>query len=292
MSTTVISACSPRFLVLIIYRGKYSLHEYEKRYETWSSNSPTSLSRRIQKFRGGREGQAEPQSKMAETQNISKAMHDARLRFSDSIQEIFRDLASVDLYPRETDDLRSYVRAQLKIQDAGDKLDRAIVTGVLSPEDYYRFRLRPLLGAIECEEHSLRKKTRILQLFVGICSGAAIVLGAVNDAVVYLPVAVAAATSFFQVLKVQDYERRFRLATTAARELRSLDTKWAGLSDLDKQLRPSIVALVKTCEDLAQQFETSSAIQVDKTALGMNQPLLSLDQQPKASFESGAASNV
>ena len=122
-------------------------------------------------------------------------MHDARLRFSDSIQEIFRDLASVDLYPRETDDLRSYVRAQLKIQDAGDKLDRAIVTGVLSPEDYYRFRLRPLLGAIECEEHSLRKKTRILQLFVGICSGAAIVLGAVNDAVVYLPVAVAAATS-------------------------------------------------------------------------------------------------
>ena len=127
---------------------------------------------------------------------------------------------------------------------------------------------------IEEEEGKLRFRTRLLQFLAALFASAAIIMGGIDE-LRYVPAVVAASTGFFQFLKVYDYERRFRIATAAARELKSLETKWMGLSDLDKQLRPSIVALVCTCEDLAQQFGTSSAIQVDRAALGIDQqPLL------------------
>ena len=223
-------------------------------------------------------------------------MHDARLRFSESIESIVRELNSVDLYEREAAsplELRNYVRDQLHISNVGDKINRAIVSGVLSPEDYHRFRLGPLLEMIGEEEDKLRFRTRILQFLAAMFASVAIIMGGIKQ-LRYVPAVVAASTGFFQFLKVYDYERRFRIATSAARELKSLETKWTALSDLDKQLRPSIVALVTTCEDLAQQFGTSSAIQVDRAALGIDQPLLMTPGGRRGfqALEGGSVSNV
>jgi hypothetical protein len=99
-------------------------------------------------------------------------------------------------------------------------------------------------------------------------SSAAVILGAAGI-VVPIPAVIAGATGLFQILKVIDAERRFEIASAAARELRGLDSHWDSLSDLDHQTRESIVRLVRTCEQLALQFATTSAIQVDKAELGM-----------------------
>jgi hypothetical protein len=75
-------------------------------------------------------------------------------------------------------------------------------------------------------------------------------------------------TGLFQVLKVTD-RTSFEIASAASRELRGLDNHWDSLSDLDHQIRDSIVRMVRTCEELALQFATTSAIQVDKAEIGM-----------------------
>lgn len=55
------------------------------------------------------------------------------------------------------------------------------------------------------------------------------------------------------------------IASSAARELRGLSTHWDSLSDLEQQERPYIVHLVRRCEQIILQFDTSSMIQVDKS---------------------------
>jgi hypothetical protein len=45
--------------------------------------------------------------------------------------------------------------------------------------------------------------------------------------------AIAGSTGLFQVLKVNDFESRFEIASTRARELRALDSRWDSWSDLD-----------------------------------------------------------
>jgi hypothetical protein len=95
-----------------------------------------------------------------------------------------------------------------------------------------------------------------------------VILGAAG-VVEPIPAVIAGATGFFQVLKVTDSERRFETASAAARELRGLDSHWDYLSDFDHQMRDSIVRMVRTCEQLALQFATTSTIQVDKAEIGM-----------------------
>jgi hypothetical protein len=149
-----------------------------------------------------------------------------------------------------------------------DKRNEVAVSGLMTPEDYYKLRLLPLLDYIEKQEDKLRMVTRFLQIGSMLCSSVAVILGAAN-VVTPIPAVIAAATGLFQVLKVTDAERRFEIASAAARELRGLDSHWDSLSDLDHQTRDCIVRLVRTCEQLALQFATTSAIQVDKAELGM-----------------------
>jgi len=111
--------------------------------------------------------------------------------------------------------------------------------------------------------------TRILQVSSMACSTVAVVLGAAGE-VLPIPAVIAGATSLFQFLKVNDYERRFEIASAAARELRAIDSNWDSLSDLDHQMRSSLVHMVKTTEQLSLQYGTTSAIQVDKSAIGMD----------------------
>jgi hypothetical protein len=101
--------------------------------------------------------------------------------------------------------------------------------------------------------------TRSLQISSMLCSSFAVILSSAGK-VDFIPAIIAGATGLFQILKVNDYERRFEIASTAARELRSLHSQWESLSPLDHQMRGPIVSLVRTCEQLALQFATTSSI--------------------------------
>lgn len=249
--------------------GKYSLSAIER--DAYEGSEETSMSK---------EDKDTDESSRTKSHNLSSAMHASRERFSRSMDTIMQDLASLDLYfnraaqsqqtTKETKQFRDCIHQQLAIHSAKDKReDSAAISGLLTPEDYFQLRLQPLLERLEIEEDYLRYKTRLLQIGSMVFSSIAVILGAANQ-VTIIPVVVAAATGLFQLLKVMDYERRFEVCSSAARELRGLNSYWLSLSDLDHQSRSCIVHLVRTCEQIALQYATTSAIQVDKADLGMD----------------------
>jgi hypothetical protein len=249
--------------------GKYSVSARERSEDDETNNRTKSSTRQtIADRRAG-----------AQSNNLSKEMHDCRNRFSRSMEVIMQDLSSVDLYYHESaqriekakessTQFKEYVQSQLHLKSFSDKRNEVAISGIMTPEDYYKLRLLPLLDYVEKREDRLRLITRSLQIGSMICSSAAIILGAAG-VVEPIPAVIAGATGLFQVLKVTDSERRFEIASAAARELRGLNSHWDSLSDLDHQMRDSIVRLVRTCEQLALQFATTSAIQVDKAEIGM-----------------------
>jgi hypothetical protein len=246
--------------------GKYSVSAKERSEDDETNNSKGEKKPTADRRAGN------------QSNNLSKEMHDCRARFSRSMEIIMQDLSSVDLYyhksaqrPQneiESTHFREYVQSQLHLKSLVDKRNEVAVSGLMTPEDYYKLRLLPLLDYVEKQEDKLRTTTRFLQICSMLCSSAAVILGAAGSTV-YIPAVVAGATGLFQVLKVTDSERRFETASAAARELRALDSHWDSLGDLDHQMRDSIVRLVRTCEQLALQFATTSAIQVDKADIGM-----------------------
>jgi hypothetical protein len=208
--------------------------------------------------------------------NLSKEKHDCRDRFSRSMRIIMQDLSTVDLYyhkpaqrresEKEGIKFEEYVQSKLHLKNLIDKRNDVAVSGFMAPEDYYKLRLLPLLDYVEKKEDQLRLITRCLQIGSMMCSSAAVMLGAAG-LIAPIPAVIAASAGLFQILKVTDSERRFEIASAAARELRALDSHWDSLSDLDHQMRESIVRLVRTCEQLALLFATCSAIQMDKAGI-------------------------
>jgi hypothetical protein len=250
--------------------GKYSVSARE-RSEDDETNNRTKPSAREETIADRRAG--------AQSHNLSKEMHDCRNRFSRSMEIITQDLSSVDLYyhksaqhteeaKESSTEFKEYVQSQLHLNSFKDKRNEVAISGIMTPEDYYKLRLLPLLDYVEKQEDRLRLITRSLQIGSMMCSSAAIILGAAEE-VEYIPAVIAGATGLFQILKVTDVDRRFDTASAAARELRGLNSHWDSLSDLDHQMRDSIVRMVRTCEQLALQFATTSAIQVDKAEIGM-----------------------
>jgi hypothetical protein len=254
--------------------GKYSVSARERSEDDETNNTTKSSA---QLFDGKKKTIADRRAG-AQSQNLSKEMHDCRDRFSRSMEIIMQDLSSVDLYyhksaqrpkkAKESTQFKEYVQSQLHLRSLTDKRNEVAFSGLMAPEDYYKLRLLPLLDYVEKREDRLRSITRSLQIGSMMCSSAAVILGA-SDSVEPIPAVIAAATGLFQILKVTDSERRFEIASAAARELRGLDNHWDSLSDLDHQMRDSIVRMVRTCEQLALQFATTSAIQVDKAEIGM-----------------------
>lgn len=195
-----------------------------------------------------------------------------------------QELVSTDLYPslvgqkggEETGTIQALQEHAVKALhiDTKNEGSRAhlIVSGILSPEDYFRFRLLPLLEHLESAEFKLRLWTRFLQIGSTTAASVAVVLSADGGgrSVIAIPVVIAFATGLFQILKVYDYERRFATASTASRELRSISVHWESLSELDHQTRRSVIFMVKTCEQLALQFATTSVVQVDKVGLELD----------------------
>jgi len=191
-----------------------------------------------------------PSKSKNRSSNLSAAMHESRKMFSNSLEAIMQVLASLDLHSggpanpvnqtaKECNDFKNYVKSQLYLKNAKDKLNDAALSGLMTPEDYYELRVLPLLEEIEKQEGKLRLATRLLQISSMISSSIAVVLGSAG-VTIFIPVAIAAATGLFQFLKVNDYERRFEIASSAARELRALNSHWESLSDLDHQMRGSI----------------------------------------------------
>jgi hypothetical protein len=254
--------------------GKYSVNPHERKEDDETNDARNSSRRGLQSEKeviaNRRAG--------TQSQNLSKAMHDSRDSFSRSMEVIMQELSSVDLYydksdqrsehEKESGEFNAYVQSQLHLSSPADKRNEVVISGLMTPEDYYKLRLLPLLEHVEKEEDYLRLSTRSLQISSMICSSAAVILGAAGS-VEPIPAVIAGSTGLFQVLKVNDFERRFEIASAAARELRGLDSRWDSLSDLDHQMRSSVVHLVRTCEQLALQFATTSAIQVDKAEIGM-----------------------
>lgn len=205
--------------------------------------------------------------------NRSTAMHRTRDRFSRQLKDISQELASQDLYydrlaqgrmcANERRELENYVKEYLRNQNTKSSV---YISGVMTSSDYYTARVCPLLERIENEEDHLRGMTRFLQVSSMFASTAAVILSSAG-VISPIPAVIAGATGLFQFLRVNDYERRFEIASAAARELGALDSYWQSLSDLDRLRRSSVVKLVTTCEELALQFETSSVIQVDKSLL-------------------------
>jgi hypothetical protein len=254
--------------------GKYSVSAQERAEDNETNNTFKSSERLFKNEK------KKPADRTANTQsrNLSKQMHDCRNRFSRSMEIIMQDLSFVDLYyhksaqrpehEEESIEFKEYVQSQFHLRRLTDKRNEVAVSGLMTPEDYYKLRLLPLLDYVEKQEDKLRMLTRGLQIGSMMASGAAVIVGAAGE-VVPIPAIIAGATGLFQVLKVTDAERRFQTASAAARELRALDSHWDSLSELDHQTRASIVHLVRTCEQLALQFATTSAIQVDKAQIGM-----------------------
>jgi hypothetical protein len=246
--------------------GKYSLSAQERSEDDETNNKK------------GEKKPAADRRAGTQTLNMSKEMHDCRSRFGRSMEIIMQDLSSIDLYyhksaqrsekQNESTQFKEYVQSQLHLLSLADKRNNVAVSGLMTPEDYYKLRLLPLLDYIEKQEDKLRLSTRLLQIGSMMASSTAVILGAAG-VVVPIPAVIAGATGLFQILKVTDAERRFEIASAAARELRGLDSHWDSLSDLDHQTRDSIVRMVRTCEQLALQFATTSAIQVDKAEIGM-----------------------
>jgi hypothetical protein len=254
--------------------GKYSVNPHEKKEDDETNGASNSSKRRLQSEREV----AANRRAGTQSQNLSKAMHDSRDRFSRSMEVIMQELSSVDLHydksdqrsehEKESCEFNAYVQSRFHLSSSSDNRNDVVISGLMTPEEYYKLRLLPLLEHVEKEEDYLRLSTRSLQISSMICSSLAVILGAAGS-VEPIPAVIAGSTGLFQVLKVNDFERRFEIASAAARELRGLDSRWDSLSDLDHQMRSSVVHLVRTCEQLALQFATTSAIQIDKAEIGM-----------------------
>jgi hypothetical protein len=209
-------------------------------------------------------------------------MHASRTLFSKIVLVLVQDLSSLDLYPSkrfldgEIDDshdrefFEAYAGEQLHLPPWLEGKSYIAISGLMTPEEYYEIRVQSMLRRLEIEENMLRNITRALQITSMILSSAAVVLGSAGI-IEPIPVVIAGATGIHQILKVGDYERRFEIVSSAARELRGLDGHWCSLSDLDHQMRDSIVHVVSTCEQLVFQYVTKSAIQVDKAQMGMKE---------------------
>ena len=259
--------------------GKYSLSAHER---TLDNDADGATSDMASKARHGPPGeQLKPRAQRTHI-NASAAMHASRQLFSKTVLVIVQDLTSLDLYPSKRliildgngDDshdcvfFEAYAGEQLHLPPWLKRKSFIAISGLMTPEEYYEIRVQSVLIMLEAEENRLRSITRTLQITSMILSSAAVVLGSAGI-IEPIPVVIAGATGIHQILKVGDYERRFEIVSSAARELRGLDGHWDSLSDLDHQMRESIVHLVSTCEQLVLQYATKSAIQVDKAQMGM-----------------------
>jgi hypothetical protein len=259
--------------------GKYSLSVHERALDNNNAGDPSINT--TSKARRGPGDQPKPRSQRNHG-NASAAMHASRELFSARLSVIAQDLSSLDLYPSklyldgEIDDshdreyFETYAGEQLHLPPWLEVKPDVAFSGGMSPEEYYKIRVQSMLIMLEAEEDMLRNITRGLQITSMIFSSAAVVLGSAGI-IEPIPVVIAGATGIHQILKVGDYERRFEIVSSAARELRGLDGHWCSLSDLDHQMRDSIVHVVSTCEQLVFQYVTKSAIQVDKAPMGMTQ---------------------
>ena len=249
--------------------GKYSLNAIERAREEENVRG-----------RGAQRKRKKSENPASQSFNLSTAMHASRNLFSSSLQMAMQDLQSTDLYysghglklKSEMDmlALKDYVMSRLHLDPVRYRQNEVIVSGLMTPEGYYSIRIQPLLRHLEKHEDSLRLITRMLQVSSMLFSSAAVVLGAAGE-ITAIPAIISAATVLFQFLKVNDYERRFEITSAACRQLRAVDAKWRSLSNLDHQMRSSIVDVVTTCEQLAAQFTTTSAIQIDKAEVGLEE---------------------
>jgi hypothetical protein len=273
--------------------GKYSLNAREIAEDLESDEGGTDPGNRRQEHSNRRKKKREERSERKQSTNESKKMHASRERFSKSIKDILHGLASHDLYTKENqahkrkpelylngmksselkdkhknqDNFENYVVDQLHLTEASEKCKEIAVSGLMSPDDYFQIRVLPLLEFLDWHEDDLRRGTRLLQIGSMILSGSAVVLGSAGQ-VEPIPIVVAAATGLFQIVKVMDLERRFEITSAAARELRALESDWRSMGALDHHQPSAIRHLVRTCEQLVLQFETNSAIQVDKSEIG------------------------
>ena len=256
--------------------GKYSLSAHERALDNDSDDASSGTSKACRASPGD---QPKPRAQRTRI-NASAAMHGSRQLFSKTVLVIVQDLSSLDLYPSkrfldgEIDDsldrefFEAYAGEQLHLPPWLERKSFIAISGLMTPEEYYEIRVQSMLIMLENEENRLRNITRALQITSMVLSSAAVVLGSAGS-LEPIPVVIAAATGIHQILKVGDFERRFEIVSSAARELRGLDGHWDSLSDLDHRMRDSIVHLVSTCEQLVLQYATKSAIQVDKAQLGM-----------------------
>jgi len=137
--------------------GKYSLSAVERASEDELEKEGTA------KASGGscrrrKVVEVDAKAKSArKSNNVSKAMHQSRQKFSQSITSVMQDLASLDLYFDEgaqhvsdsstKPGFKAYVKDQLHIRgDATNARSDIAVSGLMTPEDYYEFRLLPLLA--------------------------------------------------------------------------------------------------------------------------------------------------
>ena len=291
--------------------SKYSLNAREVLQDAESGNLGTMAggrghdSRHNQKKGGSggykkrsKAGDTEQNGTLKVSTNTSTKMHAARARFSKAIKEVMNELGSSDLYSKENlahkrkavfyskqptgmeknrAQFENYVVNQLCLTDASDACKEIAISGLITPEDYFQLRVLPLLEWLDSEEDRLRLLTRLLQIGSMLLSGAAVVVGSAGH-VEYIAIIVAGASGFFQVLKVMDLERRFHITSGAARELRGLESTWRAWGDLDRQSPSAAVHLVRTCEQLALQYSTNSAIQVDKSEIDVD-PIAPQQQQ-------------
>ena len=257
--------------------GKYSLSAHERALESDADGASSSTTSKAK--RGPPGDQPKSQSQCSRL-NASAAMHGSRDLFSKSVLSIVQDISSLDLYPSKRflsgkiDDsldrefFEAYAREQLHLPPWLERKSFIALSGMMTPEEYFEIRVQSMLIMLEDEEKKVRNITRTFQVASMLLSSTAVVLGSA-DYIEPIPVVIAGATGIHQLLKVGDYERRFEIVSSAARELRGLEGHWASLSDLDHQQRASIVNLVSTCEQLMFQYATKSAIQVDRAQLGM-----------------------
>jgi hypothetical protein len=259
--------------------GKYGLSAHERALDN-DTDSPSSATTSKAR-RGPGEHHPKPRSQRPHL-NASAAMHTSRQLFSKTVVVLVQDLSSLDLYPskrlqdgeidisHDREFFEAYACEQLHLPPWLEKKSHIAISGLLNPEEYHEIRVQSMLAMLEAEENKLRMITRALQITSMFFSSVAVILGSAGT-IAPIPVVIAGATGIHQILKVGDYERRFEIVSSAARELRGLDGHWDSLSDLDHQMRDSIVHLVRTCEQLLLQYATNSAIQVDKAQLGMKQ---------------------
>lgn len=251
--------------------GQYSLNAIERQQEEEAAQKAI--------LEGKKRSVDDKDPRRNRSQSLSKAMHTSRKRFSEAVSSVIQEMMSLDLWyhsslehqSEEEDDVGALKvcvakRLHLNETEARDYISLAIA-GQLSPDDYHKVRVVPLLRHMENREDRLRMKTRLLQIGSMLCSSAAVIFGAANEILV-IPAVVALATVLFQFLKVYDLERRFEIASSAARELRALDGNWRSLSPLDQQSRLAKSHLVATCEQLALQYRSDSVIQVDRGDVG------------------------